>query len=189
VLFRSYFKTKEYSRAKVAVRFSAGIATYPYDAEEYESLVECADKALYKSKFLGKNMIYDYLESERAAGAAAGDKRSAARYSLLNDSAVDLISDSSLIGVDGRIVNISPNGAFIECSCNLTGNLVARPMNIILKRLGNSGFNNLAIRGNIVRVNNESHTLKFYLALKFDSMLNPVQWGSIERSANLVPVK
>ncbi len=183
-----YFKAKEYSRQKIAVRFSAGIATYPYDAEDYESLVECADRALYKSKFLGKNMIYDYLESERAAGAVAGDKRSVVRYSILNDNAVDLMSDSSLIGVDGRIVNISPNGAFIECSCNLTGALVARPMNIILKRLGNRGFNNLAISGNIVRVNNESHTLKFYLALKFDSMLNPSQWGSIERSANLVPV-
>ncbi len=58
-----YFSDREYSNGGVQVRFSAGISTYPYDADEYESLVECADRALYKSKLFGKNMIYDYHES------------------------------------------------------------------------------------------------------------------------------
>lgn len=183
-----YFNDREFVLTKAEVKFSAGISTFPFDAEDYESLVDCADKALYKSKFLGKNMIYDYLESERAAGAVAGDKRQTARFAVQNTSAVDLMSDSSLVGVDGRIVNISAHGAFIECSCNLSGNLMARPMKIILKKLGERGFGGLHIRGNIVRVNNETQTLKFYLALKFDSVLNAAQWRSIESSANLAPI-
>lgn len=183
-----YFKSKEYQKKKVQVHFSAGIATYPYDAEDYESMLECADKALYKSKFLGKNMIYDYLESERMSGAVAGEKRRYIRYHVLTENAVDIQSGNSFVGIDGRIVNISPNGAFIECNCNLSTNLLQQPLSIVLKKLGNNGFKNLKIQGSIVRVNNETQALKFYLALKFDSMINASQWNQIEQSARLVPV-
>lgn len=183
-----YFKSKEYQKKKVEVHFSAGIATYPYDAEDYESMLECADKALYKSKFLGKNMIYDYLESERMSGAVAAEKRRYVRYHVLSENAVDIHSGNSFVGIDGRIVNISPNGAFIECNCNLSSNLLQQPLSIVLKKLGNNGFKNLKIQGSIVRVNNETQALKFYLALKFDSMINASQWNQIEQSARLVPV-
>jgi diguanylate cyclase (GGDEF)-like protein len=183
-----YFKSKEYLHSKVAVRFSAGISTFPCDAGEYEPLVECADKALYKSKFLGKNMIYDFLESERGEGAVAGDKRLSARYRVQNENAVDIVSEASQVGFDGRILNISANGAFIECRCTLPSNLVAMPMNIVLKKLGSKAFSGMRIRGNIVRINNETRALKYYLALKFESMLNSAQWHSIERSADLVPL-
>ncbi len=182
------FNNRGQWHAKADVKFSAGISTFPRDAEDYENLVDCADKALYRSKFLGKNMIYDYMECERAAGAVAGDKRRTARFAVRNDSSVDLMSDASLVCVDGKILNISANGAFIECKCNIKGSLLARPMNIIVKKLGEKGFGGMNVRGNIVRVDNETHTLKFYLALKFDSVLNSAQWRSIEMSANLAPI-
>ncbi|MCX7679588.1 MAG: diguanylate cyclase [Spirochaetes bacterium] len=180
-----HFKSSE--NKSISVRFSAGIATYPYDAEDYDTLLDCADKALYKSKFLGKNMIYDYLESERLAGIATGEKRRFVRYRVISDNEIDIQAGNSFIGIDGRIVNISPNGAFIECNCNLADNLLKQPLSIILKRIGNNGFNNLKFKGNIVRVNNESRTLKFYIALQFDKMINASQWRQLEQSAQMVP--
>ena len=42
------------------ISFSAGIATYPMDAEDVEGLVVCADSALYQSKKHGKNCINGY---------------------------------------------------------------------------------------------------------------------------------
>jgi hypothetical protein len=118
----------------------------------------------------------------------AGDKRSAPRFSVLTENAVDLMGDSSLMGVDSRIVNIGPAGAFIECRCAPLDNISEMPMSLVLKRLGESVMDDLHITGNVVRVNNESHSLKFHLALKFDSMLSAIDWNSIRRSGKLVPI-
>lgn len=180
-----YFNSKEYHNA--VVHFSAGIATYPYDAEDYETLLECADKALYKSKFLGKNMICDYFESDRIVEGGTSEKRRYVRYRLISDNEVDICAGNSFVGIDGRIVNISPKGAFIECNCNLTNNLLQQPLKIVLKRIGNNGFKNLKFTGSIVRVNNETRTLKFYIALQFDKVINPSQWRQLEQLAQMVP--
>ncbi len=62
--FQGVFSTEEYRSRGVIVSFSAGIATYPRDAEDYESMIETADKALYQSKLAGKNTITSYGERE-----------------------------------------------------------------------------------------------------------------------------
>lgn len=48
---------------------SGGIATYPNDGDDKKELFECADKAMYFSKFSGKNMISIYGEEIRKARA------------------------------------------------------------------------------------------------------------------------
>jgi len=45
---------------KVQVTISAGIAMYPGDADDVAELVERADKALYKAKRSGKNVVCIY---------------------------------------------------------------------------------------------------------------------------------
>ncbi|MGC8770818.1 MAG: GGDEF domain-containing protein [Brevinematia bacterium] len=62
--FQNIFSKDEYRKKGVVVSFSAGIATYPRDAEDYESMIEVADKALYQSKLSGKNTIISYGEKE-----------------------------------------------------------------------------------------------------------------------------
>ncbi|MGC8765672.1 MAG: diguanylate cyclase [Brevinematia bacterium] len=65
--FQEVFKKEEYLERGVIVSFSAGIATYPRDADDYEGLVETADRALYQSKLSGKNTIISYGEKDDAS--------------------------------------------------------------------------------------------------------------------------
>jgi len=61
-----------------------GIATYPFDALDFDGMVRSADEALYKSKFLGKNRIYDYLEKENIGepGGRGGTPQVHPRYQV-----------------------------------------------------------------------------------------------------------
>ncbi len=61
---KKYFEEKKEMNENVVITFSCGIATYPKDALDYEGLVHIADNALYSAKHLGKNRIFDNLESE-----------------------------------------------------------------------------------------------------------------------------
>jgi len=42
------------------ITISAGVATYPDDAEDREKLIYCADAALYEAKRAGKNRVRNY---------------------------------------------------------------------------------------------------------------------------------
>ena len=48
-------KVSETSNPKFTI--SVGIVTYPYDGETVNELISAADRAMYKSKSKGKNMI------------------------------------------------------------------------------------------------------------------------------------
>ena len=58
------FKGTEYLDKGIEFGFSAGIATYPIDGDNYEKLLASADSALYKSKQMGKNRIFDYFDKD-----------------------------------------------------------------------------------------------------------------------------
>ena len=47
----------DYSDIKVRMSISAGMAEFPGDSNEDESLIKLADDALYESKRLGGNMV------------------------------------------------------------------------------------------------------------------------------------
>ncbi len=61
---KKYFEDKKEMTEKVNITFSCGISSYPYDALDYEGLVQVADNALYSAKHLGKNRIFCNLEDE-----------------------------------------------------------------------------------------------------------------------------
>ncbi len=46
---------------------SAGSATYPKDAEDFDNLFLCADKALYRGKLKGRNCFIVYLKDKHAS--------------------------------------------------------------------------------------------------------------------------
>lgn len=57
---------------------SAGIATYPDDAVDWYSLINSADKALYKAKQTGRNRVVHFRDvesEEQEEGGSAQDKR------------------------------------------------------------------------------------------------------------------
>lgn len=63
------FYTIRSSKLSSEVSCSIGISVYPNDAQDYISLVECADKALYQSKKTGKNSftVYNKCLNNKAA--------------------------------------------------------------------------------------------------------------------------
>ncbi len=57
---------------EITVTASLGVAAYPEDAENHQSLLDLADKALYMSKRLGRNQVHtasDLMFSEFSIGA------------------------------------------------------------------------------------------------------------------------
>ncbi len=58
------FKKKNFF-IKENITISCGIASYPIDAKTSEEIILCADKALYQSKFGGKDMITLYSTERR----------------------------------------------------------------------------------------------------------------------------
>ena len=56
---------------------SVGLATFPFDASEPTHLIECADKALYRSKALGRNIVTTFRKTahEPAPRKRAGSRR------------------------------------------------------------------------------------------------------------------
>ena len=58
------FKENDNTNKMIDFGYSAGIATYPIDSDNYEGLLASADSSLYKAKQMGKNRIFDYFEKE-----------------------------------------------------------------------------------------------------------------------------
>ena len=88
-MFQQLFKGEKKS---VEVTCSVGLAIYPWDGNDYQSLYHCADMALYQSKSQGKNRYARYdarsmadmerigysslgaaIDSDQAAGGKHGD--------------------------------------------------------------------------------------------------------------------
>lgn len=55
----------EYREEKIGLTISAGLSAYPLDADNCESLIRYADKALYKAKGYGKNNVFLYSQNKR----------------------------------------------------------------------------------------------------------------------------
>jgi len=183
----NHFNNQEYYNGKIQITFSAGISTFPYDADGYESLLDCADKALYRSKFLGKNRVYDYLDkaNEQDSADELKEKRQARRYKILTENNVDFSNGKSFLNINGKILNISSNGALVECNFNLSDDLLFKPLILKLVKIGDKEIDNLNIRGEIVRLNKEGNRLKFYLAIKIEETLDNTQWNLIENYGKL----
>lgn len=170
------------------VTFSAGIATFPHDATEYEGLIQSADNALYRSKDLGKNRIYDKLEhNQPRLEIRNAEKRNFPRFSIHADNLVDIVDESNLLAVQAHILNISPGGMLLECRCRLTDELVNRRLNIHVQQLGTTSLHNLEVVGNVVRVSRADQTLRFQVALEFEQSLAPRLWDQFRRYGDLIP--
>ncbi len=172
------------------VTFSAGISTYPLDSINYEGLVKKADASLYKSKFLGKNKIYDYLEEEKLKDSTLPfERRRFTRYSVGNDSEVEITDKNALMTVKGKVLNISPVGLLIECSCRLTDdNNIKKNLELQIKRLGEQPLKDLNIRTSISQFRKENDNLRFYLDLEFNNIIDVEKWKSIEEYGGLLPL-
>ena len=179
------FRDVEKNGTKVTVTFSAGIATFPYDAKDYESLVRVADEALYRSKFLGKNMIFDKLSSTQYNDFVSGkEKRKFPRIVLHKENQVSVLNGSELMEVRSRILDISRGGVFMQCVANLLPELLSKELKLNLNLPGKDTEIALPLDGLIRRVNYESSRITFFIAMEFAEPLSENEWNVIiERSS------
>ncbi len=176
---------------RIELAFSGGIAVYPQDASDTERLIECADKALYKSKYLGKNRIYDFSwmdGSDDEVSSVEKEKRRYDRYTIISDNSVDILMEQPVSSIRGRIINMSSAGAFIECNCSVSNEMMKNSMSLYLRKLGSEDVGKINLSGNIVRMENEGgSSVKLYIALLFESVLDEKAWDVIRKTGALIP--
>jgi len=160
-----YFEQKQ-----IKITFSAGIATYPYDTHSVDTLIDHADKALYRSKKLGKNRIYDYLE-ENSIKEEEEEKRQAIRYPLSPPFPIDMKDPEGLIHVTGQALNISSSGLLIECLCAVNEEILTKNLTVQLKGMLGKQEPALHLKGNVVRLDLNQLNYKFNIALQFEDNL------------------
>lgn len=91
-MFEKLFRGEKYS---FEVTCSVGLAIYPWDGNDYQTLYHCSDLALYQAKSQGKNQYVRYDPRRMAAMERIG-------YSSLG-AAID--SDQTASGKSGDLVN------------------------------------------------------------------------------------
>lgn len=164
------------------ITFSAGIATYPFDATDYTSLIDIADKALYRSKFLGKDTIYDRLEQDMHNKNRNGNEhRRHPRFRLKQNQLLRFLNTPQLVKISARIANISNGGVLLECHGTIAEDIKTQPMGIIMDKLGQREVENVELTGKVVRINQDESRIKFYIAIEFDEEISPDTWDIIEK--------
>ncbi|MCX8028557.1 MAG: diguanylate cyclase [Brevinematales bacterium] len=98
----TYFKQKN-----IQITTSIGISSFPFDGENFDEIMNTADKMLYFSKSRGKNRItdrFDYVDQE--------DRRTSPRLTLEKPSKVFLRINNQI--VEGALMDISKSGMLIK---------------------------------------------------------------------------
>ncbi len=182
-----YFSNKTFNKEKISVTFSGGIATFPFDAKTFDELLKKADYALLKSKVLGKNRVYDFLEEEYLQNLTPeSNKRQFQRYTFKKNTIIEIGDKNSFFSIKGKIINISKGGLLLECLCEISDNLISKNLGIKVNQIGDKEVN-MPINGSIVRVNKDNEKLKFHLGIAFKELLNDSIWVKIEGIGDLKP--
>jgi diguanylate cyclase (GGDEF)-like protein len=178
---------KEFSADNIAnpsavITFSAGIATYPFDATDYTSLIDIADKALYRSKFLGKDTIYDRLEQDLHNKNRNGNEhRKHPRFRLKQNQLLKFMNTPQLVKISARIANISNGGVLLECHGTIAEDIKEQAFGFVMDKLGAQNVDNLELSGKVVRINQDESRIKFYIAIQFDAEISGETWELIEK--------
>ena len=118
------------SEAGYPLRLSAGVATYPYDADRSSQLLRVADQALYEAKALGSGHVVSFHEivregAEGGRGAGADRRRGAGGLdpSLLGKTAEAAMVIWAEPTVEGALRRLAQSLTFV---IGATGCLVSR---------------------------------------------------------------
>lgn len=103
---RHFRRRGSFDRA-VRMTVSGGLACYPEDAEDPSSLLSKADKALYRAKRNGKDLIEVFFEEKRRAERIAVEAR---RLKAILQGGVA----TGHVRRSGRVKNISEGGLLVE---------------------------------------------------------------------------
>jgi len=105
------------------ITVSAGVATYPIDAESEESLVHCADQALYLAKGSGRNTVVRYAPKHQVRLTLRPYRAATTAALVGNFNAWDPLADPMLALPDGTFTfDIALNPGTYQYKFVLDGN-------------------------------------------------------------------
>jgi diguanylate cyclase (GGDEF)-like protein len=183
-----HFREMEYQGKRVEVTFSAGIATFPLDGQDYESILRASDVCLYQSKSLGKNRIYDRLENQTSAALPDGeDRRKYTRYRFLRTAAARMSRPGVTSNWNGTVIDISPRGMLLHCTDSSASDYMRAPMQIKLDRIGDREIPSVQLRGKVVRVFGHDENCGFLVGMEFAELLDYQKWNIFEHYGDLEP--
>lgn len=187
VNLEKYSERKKAEEGIEDIRFSAGLSTHPFDGHDYRSLIQSADTALYKSKSLGKNRIYDRLEEKAdEENGIMAERRRSPRYNVVNETEIDMVKETGILNIQGKVLNISQTGVLLECNCKISDKIKEDGFNLQLKKIGNYSVNDLSVKADIAHLYIENENIRFRLGLQFKKELDPAKWNEIKKSSQLV---
>jgi len=180
---QEHFNDKFFNNKRINITFSGGIATFPFDAKDYEGLIHHSDTGLYKSKELGKNRIYDYLDDNKEQvrrNIKNYEKRQQKRFVCKKNNHVRLIGTEKILTIEGRIINISTSGMLLECKktpFHAAESISLKYEHNILPE----------ISGNIVRLNQTEDDDTSFIAVEFEEPLDEFAWEALKNNTQLIP--
>ena len=181
-----YFEEYSCGGKKIDVTFSGGIATYPYDGNCYEALVEVADTGLYRSKALGKNHISDNLGEEDVQPLIISEKRQFRRFRPIETREFWVENSMPLINLKARVVNISSGGVLLECDPEINREALKDVFNLQLSDYTESEGKPFQLCGKVVRYTQGAAGIR--IAVSFEKELSEDVWDGLSRITRLIPV-
>ncbi len=143
---------------------SGGVATFPVDGEDADSLVECADRAMYLAKKSGRNCIVLY-HSER---------RRFVRYPARAATRVWLKTKATAAPVETRPINLSRVGALLSTGVNVQAD---GPVELTLRVRDREWI----VSGEVVRCGKRSLAVRFFTPLPEECLDDHVQRSVVPR--------
>jgi diguanylate cyclase (GGDEF)-like protein len=144
---------------------SGGVATFPVDGDDAESLVERADRAMYLAKKSGRNRIVLFH----------AEKRRSVRYPVRSTARVWLQTADATAAVEMRPINLSRSGALLSTDHDVQA---GGPVELILRVREREWI----VSGEVVRCGKRSLAVRFSSSLPEECFEDQVQRSAILRT-------
>ncbi len=157
------------------ITFSGGISTYPLDSENYNDLIEVADKFLYRAKKAGKNRVNCHLQEKFRHNNVIEiiNKREYERHTIEQPVKFEMDELERLIKVSGRVINLSQSGALLELTADINRTYIKELQNQGIGKKIKTILLKQEVVGNIVHLeNNNDNLTKLRIGIRFKETIN-----------------
>ena len=113
------------------------------------------------------------------------ERRKSPRYAVSNETEVDMVRDTGMLNIQGRVVNISQTGVLLECNCKISDKIREDGFNLHVKKIGSFDTQDMVLKAHIAHLYVENENIRFRLGLKFKKELDSAKWNEIKAGAQL----
>jgi len=167
-----------HNHIKTTVTFSGGISTYPLDGENYDDLIEVADKFLYIAKKAGKNRVNCHLQERFRHNNVIEtmNKRQYKRHEINQPVIFEMNDFDKFLNISGRVINLSQGGALLELTADINKDYIQKLQELQEKGIEKT-FKTVLLKqeviSNIVHLEeNDDNLTKLRIGVSFDNTID-----------------